>query len=113
MLFTIPTLVSDILPTSSMGTTNSLAQLLNAYGTSTSGNMDERQLSFRLGAPPALELRAKGHSLKHPVVIVPGITSVGLEVWEGHPCMADAFRTRIWGETTMFKKLLLKYVQLL
>ncbi|CAM9624868.1 unnamed protein product, partial [Chrysoparadoxa australica] len=40
---------------------------------------------------------------KHPVVIVPGFTSCGLELWAGEPCLSSYFRRRIWGTTTMLQ----------
>mmetsp|Transcript_96754 Transcript_96754/g.273360 ORF Transcript_96754/g.273360 Transcript_96754/m.273360 type:complete len:647 (+) Transcript_96754:49-1989(+) len=44
---------------------------------------------------------------RHPVVMVPGITSCGLEVWKAHPCFGDAFfRRRIWGEVSMAEAIL-------
>mmetsp|Transcript_107350 Transcript_107350/g.308999 ORF Transcript_107350/g.308999 Transcript_107350/m.308999 type:complete len:659 (+) Transcript_107350:120-2096(+) len=44
---------------------------------------------------------------RHPVVIVPGITSCGLEVWKAHPCLGDGFfRRRIWGDVSMVQAIL-------
>mmetsp|Transcript_88664 Transcript_88664/g.185296 ORF Transcript_88664/g.185296 Transcript_88664/m.185296 type:complete len:659 (-) Transcript_88664:449-2425(-) len=44
---------------------------------------------------------------KHPVVIVPGITSCGLEVWKAHPCLGDSFfRKRVWGDISMAQAIL-------
>nr|XP_043623365.1 phospholipid:diacylglycerol acyltransferase 1-like [Erigeron canadensis]XP_043623366.1 phospholipid:diacylglycerol acyltransferase 1-like [Erigeron canadensis] len=49
--------------------------------------------------PPGLKLHKQGFKAKHPVVFVPGIVTGGLELWEGHPCMDDLFRKRLWGGT--------------
>lgn len=34
---------------------------------------------------------------KHPVVMVPGFITSGLEVWKGKSCMKNVFRERVWG----------------
>ncbi len=61
--------------------------------------------------PPAQRpgeiLAAEGLRKKHPMVFIPGITSTGLEVWQGHECLRSHFRERIWGGTLMLRKLLL------
>ena len=44
-----------------------------------------------------------GFKAKHPVVIIPGIVSTGLELWRGKPCMDGNFRKRIWGSMSMMK----------
>ncbi len=51
-----------------------------------------------------LKLGAKAH---FPVLMIPGITSTGLELWSGHPCAKDYFRKRLWGTLTMFRFLLI------
>eukprot|EP00931_Biecheleriopsis_adriatica_P064573 TRINITY_DN39334_c0_g1_i1.p1 TRINITY_DN39334_c0_g1~~TRINITY_DN39334_c0_g1_i1.p1 ORF type:complete len:645 (+),score=98.69 TRINITY_DN39334_c0_g1_i1:37-1971(+) len=38
---------------------------------------------------------------RHPVVIVPGIISCGLEAWQSRPCLGNFFRRRIWSGTDM------------
>ncbi|CEO95656.1 unnamed protein product (mitochondrion) [Plasmodiophora brassicae] len=44
----------------------------------------------------------------HPVIIIPGIVSTGLEVWQAHPsCAGHLFRTRIWGGATMIQQALM------
>ncbi|KAL3135758.1 hypothetical protein ABBQ32_007321 [Trebouxia sp. C0010 RCD-2024] len=50
---------------------------------------------------PGLDLRAEGLRPKHPVVVVPGFVTSGLELWHGHKCAQDFFRQRIWGSFTM------------
>lgn len=52
-------------------------------------------------------LAAKGLKAHHPIVIIPGIVSTGLEVWKGLPCVANRFRQRIWGSTVMLQAVLL------
>lgn len=49
--------------------------------------------------PPGVRLAREGLRVKHPVVFVPGIVTGGLELWEGHPCMDNLFRKRLWGGT--------------
>ncbi|KAJ1953367.1 phospholipid:diacylglycerol acyltransferase, partial [Linderina pennispora] len=44
---------------------------------------------------------------KHPVILVPGIISSGLESWSTENCSKPYFRQRMWGTATMFKALLL------
>jgi len=63
-------------------------------------------------APPPAQrpgeiLSQEGLRKKHPMVFIPGITSTGLEVWQGHECLRSHFRERIWGGTLMLRKLLL------
>lgn len=44
---------------------------------------------------------------RHPVVIVPGFTSCGLEVWKAHPCLGEGyFRKRVWGDVSMAQAIL-------
>ena len=40
---------------------------------------------------PGVELRERGLTPKHPVVIVPGFVSTGLELWRGKACGAHFF----------------------
>lgn len=56
---------------------------------------------------PGLRLAAEGLSVKHPVVIVPGIVSTALELWKGKPCAQRHFRQRLWGTSLMLQKALL------
>lgn len=59
---------------------------------------------------PGEELAAKGYGVVHPVVIIPGIVSTGLELWQGKAC-APRFRERlwggVWGDTSMMRTMLL------
>lgn len=45
---------------------------------------------------PGARLKNEGLTPLHPVVIVPGIVTGGLELWEGKPCSQGLFRKRIW-----------------
>jgi hypothetical protein len=62
--------------------------------------LNETIASFKLPADrPGKRLAASGVRAKHPVLIVPGMTSSGLELWRGKSCAADNFRERVWGST--------------
>ncbi|KAI0072852.1 phospholipid:diacylglycerol acyltransferase [Panus rudis PR-1116 ss-1] len=50
-------------------------------------------LEFKVGE----ELSARGLSAKHPVVLVPGIISTGLESWSTSPEYRPFFRQKVWG----------------
>ncbi|KAF9419747.1 hypothetical protein BGZ94_009318 [Podila epigama] len=58
---------------------------------------------------PGESLRQEqGYKPKHPVTMIPGIVSTGLESWSTtHNCSQKYFRKRMWGTTTMFKAVLL------
>jgi len=58
--------------------------------------------SERIGVRKARE----GFVARSPVVMIPGIITTGLEVWDGEDCIRSYFRQRIWGTTTMFQSLL-------
>ncbi|KAG6570836.1 putative phospholipid:diacylglycerol acyltransferase 2, partial [Cucurbita argyrosperma subsp. sororia] len=46
---------------------------------------------------PGAVLKRDGVSGLHPVVLVPGIVTGGLELWDGKPCAKGLFRKRLWG----------------
>lgn len=46
---------------------------------------------------PGARLKREGLVANHPVVLVPGIITGGLELWEGKPCAEPLFRKRLWG----------------
>lgn len=52
---------------------------------------------------PGRILRGKGARVKHPVVMIPGITSTGLELWQGQECAHSYFRQRLWGTLSMMR----------
>ncbi|CAA0815009.1 Putative phospholipid\\x3adiacylglycerol acyltransferase 2 [Striga hermonthica] len=47
--------------------------------------------------PPGARLSRQGLTAHHPVVLVPGIVTGGLELWEGRDCAEGLFRQRLWG----------------
>lgn len=63
--------------------------------------------SFAVGT----QLRKEGLSVKHPVILVPGVISTGLESWglQGtEECPGDVyFRKRMWGSWYMLRAMLL------
>jgi len=56
---------------------------------------------------PGQRLARDGFRWKHPVVLVPGIVTTGLELWEGEPCAKSYFRQRMWGTMTMIQNIML------
>ncbi|BFG34589.1 hypothetical protein CerSpe_208630 [Prunus speciosa] len=61
---------------------------------------------FPVPESPGTRLKAEGLTPLHPVVLVPGIVTGGLELWEGRPCAEGLFRKRLWGGgfTEIFKR---------
>ncbi|RKP26338.1 Lecithin:cholesterol/phospholipid:diacylglycerol acyltransferase [Syncephalis pseudoplumigaleata] len=51
--------------------------------------------------------REEGLQAKHPIVLIPGIISTGLESWSTSKCSGKYFRHRMWGTITMFRAVLL------
>mmetsp|Transcript_26052 Transcript_26052/g.53809 ORF Transcript_26052/g.53809 Transcript_26052/m.53809 type:complete len:755 (+) Transcript_26052:198-2462(+) len=45
--------------------------------------------------------KREGARAKHPVVMVPGFVTSGLELWEGKSCAKKHFRQRLWGSMSM------------
>lgn len=43
------------------------------------------------------ELAKNGYNAKHPVVLIPGVVSTGLESWSTSPQYRGYFRKRLWG----------------
>ena len=56
--------------------------------------------------PPGVRLKNEGLVPLHPVVMVPGMVTGVLELWEGRPCSEGLFRKRLWGGsfTEIFKR---------
>eukprot|EP00879_Flechtneria_rotunda_P012648 GHRR01013206.1.p1 GENE.GHRR01013206.1~~GHRR01013206.1.p1 ORF type:complete len:750 (+),score=225.44 GHRR01013206.1:937-3186(+) len=48
----------------------------------------------------------KGLKVHHPVVIIPGFVTSGLELWQGEECAQSYFRQRLWGTLSMAQTLL-------
>jgi len=54
------------------------------------------------------EMMAKlGASAKHPVIMIPGVITTGLELWRGEPCASKYFRQRVWGTFSSLEMFLL------
>ncbi|GIL78558.1 hypothetical protein Vretifemale_7931, partial [Volvox reticuliferus] len=53
------------------------------------------------GLRPGLMMARRGYRAKHPVVIIPGFVTSGLELWQGLPCGQRYFRQRMWGTLAM------------
>lgn len=48
-------------------------------------------------------LKQKGYKAEHPVVLLPGIISTGLESWSTNEEASGNFRKRLWGTSTMMR----------
>eukprot|EP01029_Cantina_marsupialis_P029544 TRINITY_DN781821_c0_g1_i1.p1 TRINITY_DN781821_c0_g1~~TRINITY_DN781821_c0_g1_i1.p1 ORF type:complete len:804 (-),score=207.62 TRINITY_DN781821_c0_g1_i1:224-2635(-) len=46
---------------------------------------------------PGLKLKSEGKRFKHPVILLPGVTSGALSLWEGKKCANGHFRDLFWG----------------
>jgi phospholipid:diacylglycerol acyltransferase len=57
---------------------------------------------FRVGT----SLLSDGYKKKHPMILVPGIVSTGLESWATSEDAKAFFRKRLWGTTTMIQAVL-------
>lgn len=84
----------DILPASFMQDAKDLAK-----GEREAMNYD----SFSVG----LNLLAQGVRARHPVIMVPGVISTGLESWGTANASRQYFRKRLWGSWTMMRALAL------
>ena len=51
-------------------------------------------------------LKREGAEPHHPVVLIPGIVSSGLESWDTSEEESPLFRQRLWGSTSMFRSAL-------
>ncbi|EST09937.1 Lecithin:cholesterol/phospholipid:diacylglycerol acyltransferase [Kalmanozyma brasiliensis GHG001] len=54
------------------------------------------------------DLSDSGYSADHPVILIPGIVSTGLESWTTDRSSAGYFRKRLWGTTTMMRTIVLQ-----
>ena len=79
-----------------------LASIIRPFTSSDSSESDEQE-----GRSPGRQLRLKGATAHYPVVMIPGVTSTGLEMWEGKSCAQSLFRQRLWGTLTMLRTLLM------
>lgn len=64
---------------------------------------------FQIPESPGTKLKSEGLTALHPVVLVPGIVTGGLELWEGKTCADSLFRKRLWGGsfTEIFRRYML------
>ncbi|PWZ02701.1 putative LRO1-a lecithin cholesterol acyltransferase-like protein [Testicularia cyperi] len=49
------------------------------------------------------QLLSDGYEADHPVILIPGIVSTGLESWTTDEQSSSYFRKRLWGTTTMMR----------
>lgn len=87
--------VTDRVKNASVGVKEYLGGL--AVPTMLGGQEDER-VGVRMA-----KLGARVHN---PVVMIPGIITTGLEVWDGEACIRSYFRQRIWGSSTMLQSII-------
>ncbi|MCJ1481902.1 hypothetical protein MMC06_002063 [Schaereria dolodes] len=59
--------------------------------------------SFSVG----LHLQSQGIKALHPVIMIPGVISTGLESWGTEPSSRQYFRKRLWGSWSMMRALVL------
>ena len=59
--------------------------------------------SFSVG----LHARSQGVKAKHPVIMIPGVISTGLESWGTEEFSRQYFRKRLWGSWSMMRALVL------
>ncbi|OAL44954.1 LACT-domain-containing protein [Pyrenochaeta sp. DS3sAY3a] len=59
--------------------------------------------SFAVG----LHARSQGIQAKHPVIMIPGVISTGLESWGTEEASRPYFRKRLWGSWTMMRALVM------
>ena len=56
---------------------------------------------------PGKILKEKSISAHFPVMMIPGVISTSLELWEGQPCSRKFFRQRFWGTLSMLRIMLI------
>lgn len=54
-----------------------------------------------------LDMYNEGYRSDHPVIMVPGVISSGLESWSFNNCSIPYFRKRLWGSWSMLKAMFL------
>ncbi|KAI0475179.1 LACT-domain-containing protein [Xylariaceae sp. FL0804] len=59
--------------------------------------------SFGVG----IKARSEGHGVHHPIIMIPGVISTGLESWGTNNISRPYFRKRLWGSWTMMKALVM------
>lgn len=63
--------------------------------------------SFSVG----LHLRSQGIEAYHPIIMIPGVISTGLESWSTTESARPYFRKRLWGSWSMMRALVLDQAQ--
>ncbi|KAF2300724.1 hypothetical protein GH714_015335 [Hevea brasiliensis] len=61
------------------------------------GPLSPKGYHIQVPESPGTRLKREGLTAQHPVVLVPGFITGGLELWEGNPCAEGLFRKRLWG----------------
>ncbi|DAZ95098.1 TPA: hypothetical protein N0F65_001700 [Lagenidium giganteum] len=56
---------------------------------------------------PGMQLHQEKLQAYSPVVMIPGFTSTGLEIWNGSDCSKSYFRQRMWGTARMLQQFML------
>ncbi|KAF4036383.1 Lecithin:cholesterol acyltransferase domain-containing protein [Phytophthora infestans] len=56
---------------------------------------------------PGVQLFQENVTANSPVVLVPGFTSTGLEIWNGSECSKAYFRQRMWGTSRMLQQFMM------
>ncbi|QRV83960.1 phospholipid: diacylglycerol acyltransferase [Ceratobasidium sp. AG-Ba] len=77
-------------------------QITDSLSKSAPGKLWAESRDFRVGTA----LKEQGLEAEHPVILVPGIVSTGLESWTTAPEYRQYFRKRLWGTTTMVRAVL-------
>jgi len=57
---------------------------------------------------PGFQLAKQGARGSHPLVMIPGFVTSGLEVWEGKECARKYFRQRMWGGMSSARQFLME-----
>mmetsp|Transcript_14287 Transcript_14287/g.33921 ORF Transcript_14287/g.33921 Transcript_14287/m.33921 type:complete len:815 (-) Transcript_14287:815-3259(-) len=70
-------------------------------------DVSRKRDAFESERPGQYAARVHNLTALHPVVMLPGIISTGLEMWAGHDCARSYFRQRLWGTLSMIKLFML------
>lgn len=77
--------------------------LVDAGRSAFNGTLHESEETNRVG----YQLREQNARAKHPVVMIPGFVTTGLELWQGLPCAKQHFRQRLWGSASMAREFII------
>lgn len=86
---------------SSAGSLATLVESLGPWLDFSENNTAGDGANKRALSRPGELARAAGARAKYPVLIVPGVTTTGLELWEARPCAQASFKQRLWGSLQM------------